>query len=448
MASSALGDYVHLYAQNYLDYGVNRVGDSKAGFRITEARRLVQSRINNLSSVSDETINELKRRMSLNSLSQEQADSQKVDGLTQERINLVYEILSKNIKSGVMKGYLEKGMTQNGFLSYTGQQNILKGSAKTTIDKRKGAVKEWHNKISLIENLGTIDEATGKELLDIYNRATGNKVNGDIKSLIGQLQDDIDLMQFTTCYRELAGKVGENLVAMCADNINTLTREAIEKELKQTVVGGSTSEISIDSNILSQMNTKDIKTFAHYEAGNKYVLNSPTQDKVDVDIIVNKENVLASVKNYASNSKYGIGLMSTSLLYPLLFLERADKFGTHWINLHACPWNLGGASAADAVLKQEIAYEALATGNPFKKGGKSANTFVFIDRLKGKIHVKNIKDMLTFTGLNQTFSFYPEISHIDIINKHESSVGARINKIMAQIHSIKIRTSLNQSFFQ
>ena len=448
MASSALGDYVHLYAENYMKYGVNKIGNSKEKFRISAAKKLINSRINVIPAVSDTTINELKRRMLLNSAAQEQADKQKITGLTQERINLVYEMLSKNTQSGVMKEYLNKGMGD--FLSYEGTQNITKGHSQAALDKQKAAIREWDRELALLEKDGYIDEVTGQRLLEIYNRATGSnqKMEGDINSLKGQLQNNIESLQFTYCYNQLAGQIGETLVAMCGDNISELAEDSIKDTLNKSILGSSTSKISIDTNLLSQMNSKKIKKFAHYEHGNKYVLNASTKNKVDVEIQVGGEDVYASVKNYASDiNKHGVGLTTTSLLYPLLFLEQADKFGTHWTNLHARSWNLGEVGAADMLLEQEIAYEALSRGNPFKKGVNSANTFVFIDRKKGQIYIKNIKDMLSFETISNTFSFSPSIRRIDIINKRAPFVGARINNIMSQIHQTKIKVSLKRKVF-
>jgi hypothetical protein len=91
-------------------------------------------------------------------------------------------------------------------------------------------------------------------------------------------------------------------------------------------------------------------------------------------------------------------------LYPtLIFLNSQiaglENFGNHWLNMHSAYKIAGsirtyddpGKENLDEILKKEVAYEALCSGNPFKTGVDSANVFVHINRATGKVYVKSAK---------------------------------------------------------
>jgi len=62
---SALGDYIHLYTSNYLKYGTNRRTPQKA---LDYSMSVINNRImTNVKPISQSTIDELERRLKLNS---------------------------------------------------------------------------------------------------------------------------------------------------------------------------------------------------------------------------------------------------------------------------------------------------------------------------------------------------------------------------------------------
>jgi hypothetical protein len=63
---SALGDYIHLYTSNYLKYGTNRRTPQKA--KPDYSMSVINNRImTNVKPINQSTIDELERRLKLNS---------------------------------------------------------------------------------------------------------------------------------------------------------------------------------------------------------------------------------------------------------------------------------------------------------------------------------------------------------------------------------------------
>ena len=97
---------------------------------------------------------------------------------------------------------------------------------------------------------------------------------------------------------------------------------------------------------------------------------------------------------------------------------------------------------ADNIVSKEIAYEALASGSPFKQSNP-ANVFVYIDRAKGYVFVEKTSDLL----LNH-FDRFIMRSVEDIILKNrrvplKNGIQDRIEDILRQVHKINIAVSLN-----
>ena len=102
---------------------------------------------------------------------------------------------------------------------------------------------------------------------------------------------------------------------------------------------------------------------------------------------------------------------------------------------------IGNRGSADQTLKEEIAYEALVSGNPLKKGVQGANTFVFIDRATGRVMVTKTKDILT-NEINR-INIKPNISNIKLKNRYSKTFQDRITGVLMQAHATQLYVSLN-----
>jgi len=136
-------------------------------------------------------------------------------------------------------------------------------------------------------------------------------------------------------------------------------------------------------------------------------------------------------------------LQEVNLLTTLTFLNSytgLEDFGNHWLNMHSMHVAHPQQKELDEILKKEIAYEALSSGNPFKKGVDSANVFVHINRATGKVYVKSVQDLLDnmdrIGGLSG-------ISRLHFNNQRQDEIWQRINNILTQVHATKIHVAMN-----
>ena len=65
-----------------------------------------------------------------------------------------------------------------------------------------------------------------------------------MESVLGHIQEAIQHSSFNTWRSHIVGEFGENLVAACADKVDTLATDELEKFLKQAVIGDKRTAIT------------------------------------------------------------------------------------------------------------------------------------------------------------------------------------------------------------
>lgn len=430
---SALGDYIHLHAENYLKYGVAKRGETSKPFSGID--NLLQNRMSTIKDINDGTIKVLEQRLKNNTIAQENQDKRNSSQDFQKKVDKLYELVAAHSNISSINSYLHgsSGIVKPSNITQIESLALSRGE----IERRKALIQEIDLKISEINKNQMATESQINELLNLYNAAGGTKTFSQTgnKSILGQLQDAINEMSYNTWISAVSGEFGEKLVAMCGDKVESLAVDELEAYLKEAVVGDARTSITLSKDKVA----KDLSSFLKTdEENNSYYLGT-TQDKVDVKIQVKNEEVLANVKHYHNAEK--VTLQSrVSLFSALAFLEQYNQFGTHWLNMHAGRL-IGNRGSADQTLKEEIAYEALVSGNPLKKGVQGANTFVFIDRATGRVMVKKTKDILT-NEINR-INIKPNISNIKLKNRYSKTFQDRITGVLMQAHATQLYVSLN-----
>ena len=430
---SALGNYIHLHAENYLKYGVAKKGETPKPF--SGINNFLQNRLAGIKDINDGTIKILEQRLKNNTVAQESQDKQNSNQDFQKKIDKLYELIAAHSSISSINSYLHgsSGIVKPSNINRIESLALSRGE----IERRKTLIQEIDLKIAEINKNQMATEAQIKELLNLYTAAGGTKTFSQTgnKSILGQLQDAINETSYNTWISAVSGEFGEKLVAMCGDKAENLAIDELENYLKEAVIGDARTSITLSKDKVA----KDLSSFLKTdEKNNSYYLGT-TQDKVDVKIQVNNEDVLANVKHYYNAEK--VTLQSrVSLFSALAFLEQYDQFGTHWLNMHAGRL-LGNRGSADQILKEEIAYEALVSGNPLKKGVQGANTFVFIDRATGRVVVKKTKDILT-SEMNKV-NIKPNINSLKLKNRYTKNYQDRITGILMQAHATQLHVSLN-----
>lgn len=464
---SALGDYIHLSTKNYLKYGVSE-RDENPAFKYKNINDYMKKRTQNLRTVSEETLETLRYRIAGDSetIRNRSKDNQEIQRQWQKNIDWVYQTLASFTSNELMdnlryssfkddkdilsfqpslnNNYKNQTMASKSYMISEFQQKIK--SINDTINKinekhfvHKEQIESINNKYQDLEDLIKRYQLRVQlpELPIISNLNKHN--NYQAVSLYAEFQKVLNLMHFVNFKTNLYGDFGEYLLYTASDQIYGTAKESADKMIEQAVVGEERSGGFIPIETFAR-DLSVPKIFSKDVDGDKYVINT-TQNKVDVQITVNGEDVYASAKAYRDLTGDGAKLQSPmSLLPTIAYLNSINNFGNHWLNMHAAKASLSKiqnqVDNADLVLKQELAYEALVIGNPWKQGVKEADTFVAIERGTGRVAAFNSKDIL----LNNFdfFTFSPTIERIRIRNNKSTTATDRITNMLVDLHSKQI----------
>lgn len=442
--SKPLGDYIHLHYTHYKDCGTYRLGEGKKDkYQIYE--NFLKDRTKDLTTISDETISMLRKRIA------NDAKTKAERGIEQkqydERLEQVYQYIQQFTSDKLIQSF-QFGQNQKGFKNQFVSKNYEKGTI--TPDQLKDKVEKLREIRDMIKELNSgkisATENNIKKLNNKYNELDiGIPLDASISSPIERIQKAIDGYSFDQIYSSVSGRFGEELVFSVRDTAFGIVNDNLQTAINQeAVVGMEKTKISLNQDLFAVKDmTKKIFKSAD-KNNNQYIINE-TQDKVDVQIIVNREDVFSSVKDYFDTSgKNRVTLQQDmNLLYSLTFLNSyREEFGNHWINLHTVAEKNKNRKNADKVLKQELAYEALVSGNPFKSGATPANTFIVIDRATGKVIIENTQDILLHK-FDQIRMDDNQIYNLNLQkqNKKASNFEERITRILSYLHQIKLHVS-------
>lgn len=426
---SALGNYVHLHKENYLKYGTSYRSSYDS---ISSYEDYVRNRLSKIQPLDNTTLSVLKNRLKGEADGIITKDKVAAEKRFQENIDKIYEAIAQktNINTlGRMQGSSVWKST-----NYNKIQSLA--SSKEEIESKKQMIEEIYNLIDKINSDGVEGKAKHSDLkllVQYYNKISGNnlKVN---QSSLGAIQEDIDNYSYYNWISNVAGDFGEMMVAAAQDTSENAVVDVVNRTI-EGVVGNARSGGSFSKAEIARDLSGYLKTDA---AGNSYTIQR-TQDKVDVAIKVNQEDVFATVKNYY-NPKEVTLQSQTSLFNALVFLQREGNFGNHFLNAHAGRHiNTNDANIADQAVRFEMAYDALVGGNPLKEGASQANLFVILDRKTGNVIIKQTKDIL-INDIDRILKL-STVQKIKLRNQASKKIQDRITNLLVQVHQINMHIS-------
>lgn len=410
---SALGEYVHYATENYIKYGVARFRKTPDLFNLKESNFL-QNRTKGIKTVTQSTLDELETRLKENAAESIVKDEHKTRLSYQNKIDLIYQYFAERTSEKVLSSFIESQADSP--LKPT--DSIIESLYGTTLTEQRLEdcqliLRQINRKISRINKKGFLKDGEKQisELVRLYRSAapiTGRlEIGKDAtpQSILGQIQEGMNRALLISSYTELIGYFGEYWVATAADQVQNLTKNEAIKAIQNYVIGDKGHPFTLEKGQLAQ----DITKYIQKEGKKKNIYRTRfSKDKVDVEIVINSEDILANVKTYYDASQITLQ-DSVSLMDTLVALENYDKFGTHWLNMHAGQLR-GDYTTGDSILEKEIGYEALVIGNPLKQNVKEANVFVYINRHKGEVQVYNTSDLLI--SQFKKFRINPKLSSI------------------------------------
>lgn len=443
---SALGDYIHLKTENYITYGVSHRGAERKDFLAESYQKQKQKnlqQINSLPNVKQSVLTELSNRVQKNFPEGKDKAQEKLKQIISEKKLSEHfkDYILSNItgdltrKSKIFKNTVATMNTNNDLVNIE-EARRLRNNLYKNIDT-------LNKNFALGKPAGTTPDTIAKNLTD-YFKALGMSLpnggyvvkseeikNADILTAMKLILQDISFAQADKA--TLHGQWGEQTVALCGD---VATRKALQ-EVNGIIVGSHPTSFQLNESIIS----KSVGKVFYDDTGVNLYRAYSTQDKVDVQIVVNKQPLNVSVKAYtARGNKIRAHLQDVALLTSLA--TTVGDFANHWLNIHTLNLN---SNLLDQALEEHIKYEALVSGNLLKSGSLMADTFVAIDVASGRVYAASTKEILKNKSTSN-FILSPKLNTLQIGgNKFVGTWQQRISNILHSVHQTKIKVVLNAS---
>ena len=454
---SAIGNYIHLHAANYLTYGTFRRGQGENSWvdSYNAQMKINKSRIDALAENNAEinnTLDRLKEIIKDESLNTENAGRQQLEKKWQQDANQAIQECQNYIINQMSNTIISKSAVK---------KNIKESSDQTDYKNLIKAVQVRNNIYKKIEQINKNDNAipqsTITQLLNLFDeffallgmKSFRNVYKGSLsnRNTLNQLYSMLRNMQISKF--QLAtfnGELGEYIIASCGNIALKEAGQAINDSLTSLIKGDEKSSFSLDESLLPKKIQEELVKISDGQY-NLYRIQN-TQNKVDVEIQFNDMNLGISVKNYKRRRKSkGAHLQDISLIYQLA--AAAENFGNHWLNIHSLDIEPGRNQMDDA-LTQSIRYEALVSGNLMKGASASlANVFIALDAQNGSVIAKTSYDILTQPGELSNFIIKPLVSSINLSSANifvEESYEARIANILNALRRYKIAVNYKLNF--
>lgn len=474
---SALSDYIHLHHIHYLKYGISRKNESMGGIP-NYSENVINNRINkNVKPIQQNIITELQKRLKENSDIEYQKSLNGIESRKQKLIDIIYEKLlekGKNI-DGIQRMAMEaqggdvSWSTNNGwsqFQSSSSQEGSSWAPSNLTyqeiLKRRNKSYQLYQNINTLIDEInssGLQEEDKFLKLVNLFNQYSNLSLNPK-KHTLGDIQAALQQCGYRGAIADVSGSFGEMMVAVCNDTCYNLAEKVSDETVRKAATEALNSSHLVGNQYSRATMSKSLVGVGYNitrrspDNRNEYFLGT-TQNKVDVKIKVKNEPILATVKTTGVSNSKRPTLQHVDLYPTLTFLNSQlaglNGFGTHWLNMHSinksaeAGWGTPmGINGLDSILKKEVAYEALSSGNPFKTGVDSANVFVHINRATGKVYVKSVQQLLADVNTpNSRIGGLQRISTMRYKNEWQPEIWQRLNDILRQVHETKIAVALN-----
>lgn len=488
---SAIGDYIHLVANNYKKFGINKYGETgsvDATIALAQQRELIQSRINSFSNMSSETITEIENDLNdIFSKNPKKPTSVDIQRAVQQLLSEKYENAlgkvdwstgnirakgsSSNTKVKKFKAYGTKSVNisriiaeirtleayRDELLGSLSKDDLIKADVLSSKIKKiyQQLYKVINQKDKIVASMKLLKTGSAQEVKQQtggrlnLRRTSGQSLIEAINSAIQELKGPMINLQKGDLFEYTIAAVGE--VAGAAAN------QVFEEAIISSVKGGTRSHKIINcKNFFGDFNPLAYKgSFTVDEETQTIVTHNTSQNKVDVELKWNDIDYQVSAKNVDLSNNFGAGVVSGQSLLYLIQDENAN-FINHYLNMVAIRdgENISPQPEYLSTLVYSLFTKVL-TGKTY--GADPANIFIINDNSKiGGIKVYNMKDILDkITTINQGLSGQAVLTfggrnyfNFSFSNRRQATVKDRLNKIMMDIHKTKVNAAILPSFFK
>ena len=344
---SAIGDYIHLHAANYNKYGINQKGEGeKEHFNFARQKENISNRLK-----ATKLKNKNKLESSLNSILSTQDNSENNVNAIHKEIERILnerfaETLGKiNWNTGNVSADLTraKESTIKAIETSARQQSVELKS----IMMRIRVIEEARNSITSVEKQSALTEKINKIYRELNQILTGSQkgmitylknisinqlqnrrieLNENTQNLVTTINSILKTYAATPAINLQKGDLFEYAIALAPAVAKISAGENIDEYMKQLatqVSGGDRSRVVIDfdkNNFTEHLNLKQLEMKGYVVSDSTKTAYSygTSQEKIDVRLEWEGENLAISAKNVNLKSLNGVHILSgSSLLYLL-----------------------------------------------------------------------------------------------------------------------------------
>lgn len=493
---SAIGEYVHLNAVLYKRFGINR---AQSGYHSIEA----QEALNRQAQLNKQRINKFNINIDKKGIEQELNNIfSTTPSQNKERIyeiqKAIQELMNETFSNQLGKINFDTGNIENIRANTKMKIQKIKAEGKFSMhlgriikiirlieDYRDDLVVEIKDNKSLIDlnSLNKKIQLIYKQLYELINQkdtiiaSMGLLKTGDINTIKQQLgsgklplrrtsgQNLIQLINDTLNELKVPainlqkGTLAEYGIAAVPEMAGKIANEELKKYIDSHVKGDARShrEIKYD-NFFGDFNPELYKdSFTIDETTKTMITRGTSQNKIDVILTWKGIDYKVSAKNINLNSGNNVHIVSGQSLLYLLQDENGD-FINHYLNLIGSRkegenFNFikGHRDSYISMLLQTIFIKTL-TGDTY--GSDAANVFIInnnnsMDGFKVYSMKEILEDIsLDGTGLSRAIVEIGEQKAFYFSNTRQSTVSARLNKILADMHKAKVNAMIKPSYFK
>ena len=477
---SAIGDYIHLNAANYNKYGINKYGEeSREQYNFKKQKENINTRLQ-----ASKIKNQKQLEQALESiLSTEDTSENNAAAIRNEIERILNERFAETMgkidwNTGNITANLQraKDITTKSIETNSKQQSIELKSIMTRIraieqardsitSKEKQSeltakINQIYKELNLIltgAQRGMITKLKNTNINKLQNRRID--FNNNTQNLITTINSILKTYAAVPAINLQKGDLFEYAIALAPAVAKINAGENIDeymKQLEKQVSGGDRSRVIIDfdkNNFTEHLNLKqlEMKGYVVSESTKTAYSYGTSQEKIDVRLEWEGENLAISAKNVNLKSPNGIHILSGSSLLYLLQDEGTD-FVNHYLNIVATHEDNVKINAdiagAHEVMKYTLLFKAL-SGQTF--GREGATLFIVNDNTSnGGVHIFDIKGLVNkasdnleaFTSITSNGQ---DIAALQINNARKKTYSDRITAFIAEVHKQKISASLKPS---
>lgn len=486
---SAIGDYIHLTTQGYLNHGTYHFHSSDSDFSSASS---IFSNAHNMVDKGEQVLTAGEETQLANAIESLMQSGDSSDAVQQKAVNQIWEALTQQLQEEFGSDVVSRIERETGnILKYPGikisrMSPVKKGTFLSTVQKRIAVInaslgqlnKETYEYQELMHDLETIYDEVRYLIKDGESCANHSGYHFDLQKILDipngneiRLSKPSSDKIINTINKIAAGvapvenvakgSLFERLIAAAPLIGVKMAITKIQDAIASALVGNNISKVIFKkSDFVKNIDIGAVTGYNQDKINNNlYLSTNASQDKVDTIITLNNKPIAISAKNV--NLKSGIRIVHDSPLSALIN-QLDGNFINHFLNAtaqHYKPAKKGfkkdNSLSKSLISQAHQAIQPLLLAQALRghKDAQKAEVFIVNDNRKGKVRVFDIATLIDKITSNNApglktkiMANGSDIKNIRFTNPPAKKVSGylkRIEAVLSEVHSQKISVTIS-----